>query len=78
MPQLTKRLNGLGQIGRVSNITDSKNIIGKCAEVKAANGLLKGNRELEINHIQFTSAIRPRTLEKIARCPNCTTVFGVE
>lgn len=77
-PQLTKLLNGLGQIGKASALTGSKNIIGKCAEVKAANGLLEWNRNLTVSDIEFTPAIRPRTLEKVARCPNCSTMFGVE
>ena len=76
--ELSNLLNNLGVLGRTSKLTNSKNIIGKCAEVKAANGLLLGSNGLLLNRIKFTSSIRPRTLEKKARCANCENVFGEE
>jgi hypothetical protein len=71
-------LNKLGKIGNTSDITKSSNIIGKCAEVKATNNLLKRESNLEVHNVTFTKAIRPRTLEKIPRCKNCITIFGYE
>lgn len=38
----------LGEIGKCSIRTNSTNIIGKCAEVKAANNILKLEKKLEI------------------------------
>ncbi|WGY71919.1 hypothetical protein KEC55_19070 [Burkholderia cepacia] len=76
--EVASLLSQLGKIGKTSNLTGSKNIIGKCAEVKSANGLFSANRNLTVNEIEFTPAIRPRTLENIPRCPNCTKIFGKE
>ena len=71
-------LNKLGKIGSTSNITKSSNIIGKCAEIKATNNLLKRESNLEVDNVTFTKARRPRTLEIIPRCKNCITIFGYE
>lgn len=76
--KLKKKLETIDVIGRQSKLTGSKNVIGKCAEAKMANHILNANKKLEISDIIFTVAIRPRTLEKIDRCPNCTHVFGPE
>lgn len=70
-------LQPLGSLGNLSNI-QQKNAIGKCAEVKAANSILKLDKKAKISDIEFTSAIRPRTLEKMNRCNNCIAVFGDE
>lgn len=78
LKQLRCQLNRLGTIGTISTITGSSNIIGKCAEVKATNNLLKRESQLGVNNIVFTKAIRPRTLEKIPRCQNCIEIFGHE
>ncbi|UUC44030.1 hypothetical protein [Flavobacterium cerinum] len=77
-PIKTLLLNKLGQIGHESNRTRTPNIIGKCAEVKAFNNLLKRESKLSENNVIFTKAIRPRTLEKILRCENCEKIFGYE
>lgn len=74
----TRLKSMLGEIGKVSLKTNCKNIIGKCAEVKAANNVLKLEKRLEIDELLFTNAIRPRSLEVIPRCNNCKTVFGDE
>ena len=74
--RLRTRLEQLGKIGQPSNVTSSSNTIGKCAEVKAANQVLQADQKLEFSKIEFTPAIRPRTLEEVPRCPNCTAVFG--
>jgi hypothetical protein len=71
-------LKRLGEVGSRSSISGCKNIIGKCAEIKSANGLLSVNHRTNEKEIEFTSAIRPRTLERIPRCANCVHVFGPE
>lgn len=77
--KIKTRLNSiLGEIGKVSLKTNCKNIIGKCAEVKAANNVLKLERRLKVQELVFTNAIRPRSLEVIPRCNNCKAVFGDE
>lgn len=77
-PRLKIRLTHLGHVGKPSIITNSKNVIGKCAEVKAANQILRKDKKLDVPAIELTPAIRPRTLEIIPRCPNCVAVFGSE
>jgi len=75
---LSSALSLLGEIGSRSLLTRCDNYIGKCAEVKAANNILKNEKKAILANIEFTSAIRPRSQEKIKRCINCTTVFGHE
>lgn len=77
-PRMAKLVKALGKLGERSSFTGSRNIIGKCAEVKAANRLFLVDRHATVEHFEFTSAIRPRTMEKIPRCPNCVHMFGPE
>ncbi|MCF5901906.1 MULTISPECIES: hypothetical protein [Aeromonas] len=78
-PELQTLLESqLGKIGTQSNKSASKNIIGKCAEVKSANIILTTDKSCSISDLDFTPAIRPRTLEVINRCPNCVKIFGKE
>ena len=68
-----------GSVGSHSPITTSHNPIGNCAEQHAANmvmleGKKNRNRE-EANKLFFTEAIRPRTMQVIDYCSNCTAVF---
>lgn len=74
--QLRKRLQELGAIGSVKNERTS-NVIGKCAEVKAANHVLKGEKNLYINDLKFSPARRPRTLQRHQACPNCQATFNL-
>lgn len=69
--QLKKRLIQLGPIGTELN----GNIIGNCAEMCAANKILRTRPQLNTNRLKFTQAIRPRTMQKIAMCQNCLTTF---
>lgn len=70
--QLKIRLeNRLGVIGTRLN----GNLIGKCAEVGAANKILRTRPTLAANRLTFTNAIRPRTMQKIPMCPNCINTF---
>lgn len=71
-PELKRRLEELKGKSRTSNI------IGKCAEVKAANRVLRGEKGIEINNLTFTPARRPRTLQKHSPCYNCKTTFGLK
>lgn len=73
-PKLLKRLEELGPIGTIRKNRTS-NIIGKCAEVKAANHVLRGEKGLDITDLKFTHARRPRTLQIHQACPNCKETF---
>lgn len=71
--QLRRRLETrLGIIGNRLN----GNIIGKCAEVGAANKILRTRPYVDTNHLVFTQAIRPRTMQRIPMCLNCDKVFS--
>lgn len=72
---LRKSLEKIGKIGEQSKITGSRNIIGKCAEVKAANRILQKDRKSNMANIKFTKPIRPRTMQKMLTCPNCIATF---
>lgn len=72
---LYKRLTSLGEIGKKSTKTKCDNIIGQCAEVHAANKLLKRHKCKRLKDIRFSVAMRPRTLEKFPPCENCKATF---
>lgn len=74
-PTLYNQLKNIGEIGEKSPITKCENIIGKCAEVHAANRLLKRNECKRLREIHFSVAMRPRTLEKLPPCENCKLIF---
>ncbi|MBF4484392.1 hypothetical protein [Flavobacterium sp. CSZ] len=76
--KLAAALKTIGVIGDDSILQGTYNIVGKCAEAKAANNALRRDKKASLNAIQFTSAIRPRTSEKQSRCINCIAVFGNE
>lgn len=84
-------LNGLGKIGE--RTPDTKNPIGHCAEQGAVNYLLRNcskclghnskcveeeGRQPGLQDCIVSAAYRPRTLEYIARCPNCVKLIGDE
>lgn len=76
--QILQKLSALGEPGSASGLTNTKNTIGKCAEVKSANHILLANNAENLAAIEFTISIRPRTSERIPRCQNCTNIFGAE
>ena len=70
-PELLKRANEIGGIG-THGLTE-RNIVGVCAEFHVVNELLlKGSKWSDI---RLTSAIRPRTGQKIPFCANCKKMF---
>lgn len=74
-PELQAYADKLGGLGVK---TSCGNVLGACAEFRAANELLLNNPNLKLKDIQFTQAVRPRNGKKVPRCENCTNVFGVE
>lgn len=74
-PTLRNKLVLLGKIGQKRSSAICGNIIGKCAEVHAANKLLKRNKCKKLENIRFSVAMRPRTLEKFPPCENCKATF---
>ncbi|MFM4958067.1 hypothetical protein [Aeromonas caviae] len=75
--ELKKRLEKIGPIGTSPSSGKTSNIIGKCAEVKAANPVLRGEKGICIINLKFTPARRPRTLQKHRTCSNCQETFGL-
>ena len=77
---LNVQLKNLGYIYGKSSSSRKSNCtypLGNCAEIHAANNLLKkkGNNGLQLGSILFGVAIRPRTMQIILPCENCSTVF---
>lgn len=68
-----------GDVGEISPITGCGYPIGNCAEQHAANRVMKeleANRlNRDVSQLSFTKAIRPRTMQIIAYCDNCVTLF---
>ena len=65
-----------GDCGQTSTKTNSDNKIGTCAEVHAANKLLKKlKNHCSIKNIEFSKPIRPRTMQEETYCENCKKVF---
>ena len=73
-PQLKLSVDKLGGLGAESN----GNVVGACAEFNAANSLLLENPGIQAKQINFSSAIRPKTGQIVARCKNCCFMFGEE
>lgn len=80
---LKSKILTLGDIGKPrvikkgKNKLYSKNVLGRCAEQHAANGLYKKGIKTQIDKIDFSKAIRPRTNEPISYCDNCQLIFGL-
>lgn len=68
----TKRPNG---IGGESNLC--KNVIGFCAEPKAAELVLRVYHTGNFSDMHFSKAYRPRTSKRMNYCPNCKKVFSI-
>lgn len=71
-PELRKRAEAIGGIG--SHGLSNKNTVGVCAEFHVVNSLLLGGSKW--SDIKLTTAIRPRTGEKMPYCANCLAMFG--
>ncbi|MBR9847346.1 MAG: hypothetical protein GYB35_15140 [Algicola sp.] len=69
--KLEKKLKTLGDLYTKRN----GNTIGCCAEVNAANDILRKNSYLDLNDIVFSTPIRPRTQQKMKMCNNCKLTF---
>jgi hypothetical protein len=52
------------------------NYVGCCCEVRASNQIILSRPSVPISALIFTTAIRPRTGQKIRRCQNCKQIFG--
>ena len=52
-------------------------IVVTCAEQKAADEILEEPRcgALALTDLRFSWALRPRTMEMVAYCYNCTKIF---
>ena len=70
--KLKKRLKSIGNLyGRING-----NVLGCCAEANAANDLLVKKPHLKLNEIEFSTPLRPRTMQKIKMCKNCKQTFS--
>ncbi len=51
------------------------NTLGCCAEVNAGNRILIKKPFLDLDQINFSRALRPRTMQNIPMCRNCILTF---
>jgi hypothetical protein len=66
--------NSLVTIGNLFTKANG-NTIGCCAEVNSANQILLKRPFLKLNQINFSKALRPRTMQEIPKCKNCKLTF---
>lgn len=52
------------------------NVLECCSEVNAGNKILQRLSYLNLNQINFSDAIRPRTMQIVRTCRNCNTTFN--
>ncbi|MFP9112879.1 hypothetical protein ACLI1A_02985 [Flavobacterium sp. RHBU_3] len=71
--KLRLRLLTIGDIHSKQN----GNLIGYCAEVNAANHVMLKLKHLNPEEVNFSSAIRPRTMQKMPPCKNCKLTFNI-
>lgn len=76
---LTNRLNNLVPHKRIGDSRCGTEI-GHCAEPHAANQTMNAykkakNKDLPLNGVYFSLAMRPRTLEIVPTCQNCKDTF---
>lgn len=74
VPGLEKKLKSLGKIGKTRDAC--KNAIGACAEPHAAQKVMRHfGKKISLGGIVFSAAYRPRTMEVVEYCKNCTDTF---
>ncbi|WP_275415161.1 RHS repeat domain-containing protein, partial [Snodgrassella communis] len=74
-PELKDMADKLGGLGTK---TKCGNIVGRCAEFRAANDLMLQNPRLKAKDIDISGARRPRDRKHVERCDNCKSMFGPE
>ena len=76
--RIYKQFNNLGGI-KEGHVKGCNNQLGRCAEQRAANKLLKENHQKfkrrNIKDINFSTAYRPRTMGVVPMCENCKFIF---
>ncbi len=60
---------------KFANNKKCRNILGNCAEQKGANDILNQGIVSELEKLEFSLAIRPRTMQLTPYCCNCTKLF---
>lgn len=77
-PPLKDRIEALGQIGERRDDGSCKNVLGRCAEQHAASTLQnRKHSQTPPNRLQFSKALRPRTMEVVDYCKNCKDIFNL-
>ncbi len=73
--RLLSKMTDIGGLGKAGDFKQ-KWKIGNCAEQRAAELLLRENKSCQLSDISFSTPIRPRTLEVIPYCRNCSSLFN--
>ena len=76
---LSSKLNSLHPSKKIGDSLNG-NLIGHCAEPHAANRTMnqfrkRNHKNLQLDEVFFSMAIRPRTMEVIPYCKNCINTF---
>ena len=80
-PILMRQIQHFGQIGHrpQSANLEQKYPLGNCAEQHAAdkflNALFKRNQNVQLTALQYSIAMRPRTMQRFAACKNCQAIL---
>lgn len=75
---LKSEIEKLGRLGERRNGGGCSNTLGRCAEQHAASTLQ--NRKYSYSppaRLQFSKAMRPRTMEIVEYCKNCKDIFNL-
>ena len=71
-PQLQRLIAPIGIVGQ--STVYSTNKLGACAEQRAANKSINRHHQ-GVRNLDFTPAIRPRTMQIKPYCENCKQIF---
>lgn len=75
---LRSEIEKIGNIGEQRNDGSCKNALGRCAEQHTASSLQnKKHTATPPKKLQFSKAIRPRTMENVAYCKNSKDIFNL-
>lgn len=81
-PLLLQQIQHFGQIGhrpQGNNNLEQKYPLGNCAEQHAAdkvlNAISKRGQNVQLSALQYSIAMRPRTMQRFAACKNCQAIL---
>lgn len=71
---LRQKIKELGELGHGTSLCS--NPLGNCAEQHSGNKLLKAYKKIkQLEQLNFTETVRPRTMEILTPCMHCRKIF---